>query len=258
MFAGHLFHLCKVPDLTEVSIKQALEAFTMSCLISGDLMNDIMDRIQIQFFCFLSQFCASFRCTEFRIGTKLQILLCGIRNNLTQKLCKMSCMPCLLDGCLFKKSTDFRISLTDCNTAHSQIHTDLAALAVKHLTKTILDLIRCGICHTDHVLCRPCLLLIHLFELGSLTFEKPDIDTFRGLKLAYDSARAGGSMPTVFNAVNEMAVKRFLKGDIRYLEIYDMIEEAMEHHARIENPDVQAILAAEAETYRFLSEKYKI
>ena len=99
---------------------------------------------------------------------------------------------------------------------------------------------------------------LDLFELGSLTFEKPDIDTFRGLKLAYDSARAGGSMPTVFNAANEMAVKRFLKGDIRYLEIYDMIEEAMEHHARIENPDVQAILAAEAETYRFLSEKYKI
>ncbi|MBE5826507.1 MAG: 1-deoxy-D-xylulose-5-phosphate reductoisomerase [Butyrivibrio sp.] len=99
---------------------------------------------------------------------------------------------------------------------------------------------------------------LDLFELGSLTFEKPDTETFRGLKLAYDSARIGGSMPTVFNAANEMAVRRFLKGDIRYLEIYDMIEEAMQHHDRIENPDVAAILEAEAETYRFLSEKYNI
>ena len=99
---------------------------------------------------------------------------------------------------------------------------------------------------------------LDLFELYRLTFERPDIQTFRGLALAYDAARAGGSMPTVFNAANEMAVRRFLKGDIRYLEIYSMIEEAMEHHSRIENPDVSAILDAEQETYRFLSEKYHI
>ncbi|SFU81235.1 1-deoxy-D-xylulose-5-phosphate reductoisomerase [Butyrivibrio sp. M55] len=99
---------------------------------------------------------------------------------------------------------------------------------------------------------------LDLFELGSLTFEKPDTDTFRGLKLAFDSAYAGGSMPTVFNAANEMAVRRFLKGDIRYLEIYDMIEEAMTHHNKIENPDVAAILDAEKETYDFLGTKYGI
>lgn len=93
---------------------------------------------------------------------------------------------------------------------------------------------------------------LDLFELGSLTFEKPDTDTFRGLKLAFDAAYAGGSMPTVFNAANEMAVRRFLKGDIRYLQIYDMIEEAMRHHKRIDNPDVAAILATEKETYDFL------
>ena len=93
---------------------------------------------------------------------------------------------------------------------------------------------------------------LDLFELGSLTFEKPDTDTFRGLKLAFDAAYAGGSMPTVFNAANEMAVKAFLKGDIKYLEIYDMIERAMNHHNRIDNPDVAAILAAEKETYDYL------
>lgn len=99
---------------------------------------------------------------------------------------------------------------------------------------------------------------LDLFELYSLTFEKPDTDTFRGLKLAYDSARIGGSMPTVFNAANEMAVKRFLKGDIKYLEIYSMIEEAMSHHNKVDNPDVAAILAAEQETYEFLGKKYDI
>ena len=99
---------------------------------------------------------------------------------------------------------------------------------------------------------------LDLFELGSLTFEKPDIETFRGLKLAFDAAYAGGSMPTVFNAANEMAVRRFLKGDIRYLEIYDMIEEAMEHHKRVDNPDINAILLAEKETYEFLGGKYNI
>ena len=95
---------------------------------------------------------------------------------------------------------------------------------------------------------------LDLFELYSLTFEKPDTDTFRGLKLAFDAAYAGGSMPTVFNAANEMAVKAFLKGNIRYLEIYDMIERAMDHHVRIDNPDVAAILAAEKETYDFLGQ----
>ncbi len=96
---------------------------------------------------------------------------------------------------------------------------------------------------------------LDLFELGSLTFEKPDTDTFKGLKLAFDAAHIGGSMPTVFNAANEMAVKKFINGDIKYLEIYNMIEEAMEHHNRTENPDVAAILEAEQETYRYLSEK---
>ncbi len=95
---------------------------------------------------------------------------------------------------------------------------------------------------------------LDLFELHSLTFEKPDTDTFRGLRLAFDSARIGGSMPTVFNAANEMAVKRFIKGDIKYLQIYDMIEKAMEHHERVEAPSVSEILEAERQTYEYLEE----
>ena len=93
---------------------------------------------------------------------------------------------------------------------------------------------------------------LDFFELSQITFEKPDTDTFLGLKLAYEAARAGGSMPTVFNAANEMAVKKFVNREINFLDIYDMISGAMEHHQKIENPNLEEILMAEADTYRYL------
>lgn len=96
---------------------------------------------------------------------------------------------------------------------------------------------------------------LDFYELGSITFEKPDTDTFVGLKLAYDAARTGGSMPTVFNAANEMAVKMFLQEKIKFLEIYDMISEAMAHHNVVLNPSVDEILIAESETYDYLGSK---
>jgi 1-deoxy-D-xylulose-5-phosphate reductoisomerase len=95
---------------------------------------------------------------------------------------------------------------------------------------------------------------LDFFELASITFEKPDTDTFKGLALAYEAAREGGSMPTVFNAANEMAVKKFIAREIRFLDIYDMITDAMEHHNKIENPDLGEILEAEAWTYAYLKD----
>ncbi len=96
---------------------------------------------------------------------------------------------------------------------------------------------------------------LDFFELGSMTFEKPDTETFTGLQLAYDAARAGGSMPTVFNAANEMAVKKFINREIKFLDIYTMISSAMENHKKIENPNLEEILRAEAETYEYLEER---
>ena len=90
---------------------------------------------------------------------------------------------------------------------------------------------------------------LDLFELYSLTFEKPDTDTFRGLKLAFDAAYAGGSMPTVFNAANEYAVARFLEGSIGFTDIYDIIEECMKKHENIASPSLEEILRTEEETY---------
>ena len=94
---------------------------------------------------------------------------------------------------------------------------------------------------------------VDFFELGSITFEKPDTDTFTGLALAYRAATLGGSMPTVYNAANEKAVALFLEEKIGSLQIPDLIGEAMEHHKTIQNPDVDEILAAEAETYEYIA-----
>ncbi len=98
---------------------------------------------------------------------------------------------------------------------------------------------------------------VDLFELGSLTFEKPDTDTFPGLALAYRAARLGGSMPTVYNAANEKAVALFLERKIEYLQIPELIGEAMESHRPIPDPGVEAVLEAEAETYEFIAGRMK-
>ncbi len=93
---------------------------------------------------------------------------------------------------------------------------------------------------------------VDFFELGSMTFEKPDTDTFRGLSMAYDAIASGGSMPTIFNAANEKAVALFLDKKIRFLDIYDLIQGAMEAHKTIQNPSVEQILEAEAEAYDYI------
>ena len=85
--------------------------------------------------------------------------------------------------------------------------------------------------------------------LGSITFENPDMETFKGLPLAIEAAKRGGSMPTVFNAANEKAVALFLQRKIQFLDIYTIIEEAMENHQVISNPAVEDILKIEQDVY---------
>ena len=97
---------------------------------------------------------------------------------------------------------------------------------------------------------------VNFYELGSITFEKPDVETFTGLKLAMRAAREGGSMPTVFNAANEKAVSLFLQKKIRFLEIMDIIEMCMDAHKRIDEPSVEEILGAEQEAYEHILAKY--
>ncbi|HIZ81036.1 MAG TPA: 1-deoxy-D-xylulose-5-phosphate reductoisomerase [Candidatus Mediterraneibacter pullistercoris] len=88
--------------------------------------------------------------------------------------------------------------------------------------------------------------------LTQITFEKPDMETFFGLKLAIQAGREGGSLPTVFNAANEKAVALFLERKIRYLQIPEIIQACMENHKNIKNPNVEEILKTEQETYEFI------
>lgn len=95
-------------------------------------------------------------------------------------------------------------------------------------------------------------------KIAQIHFEKPDTDVLRGIPLAVESSRIGGSMPTVMNAANEYAVAKFLNKDIGFLQIYDMIEYAMEHHQVIEDPDLDEILAVEKETRQRLQKNWNL
>ncbi len=98
---------------------------------------------------------------------------------------------------------------------------------------------------------------LDLISLGSLTFEKPDMETFTGLGLALKAAKAGGTYPTVFNAANEEAVGHFLKGRIRYGEITGIIERAMDNHKMIPDPGLEDIFECEAQVREKIRDLYK-
>lgn len=97
---------------------------------------------------------------------------------------------------------------------------------------------------------------IDFAKLGKLTFEEPDMETFLGLPMAIQASREGGSMPTVFNAANELAVKKFLHEEISFLDIYDIIGQSMGRHKKTESPDLDEILAVENETYQWIESRW--
>lgn len=96
---------------------------------------------------------------------------------------------------------------------------------------------------------------LDFWRIGKLDFERPDTETFRALDLAYQAGRAGGSLPTVFNAANEMAVAKFLDRQIGYLEITDLIGECMERHVNIPSPSLDEILDTEAGVYEYINSR---
>ena len=97
---------------------------------------------------------------------------------------------------------------------------------------------------------------LDFWKLTEITFEKPDMETFSGLRLAFDAAAAGGSMPTVYNAANERAVSKFLNRKIAYLEIPEIIEASMEAHKVTANPTVEQILETEQAVYEFIESRW--
>ena len=93
-------------------------------------------------------------------------------------------------------------------------------------------------------------------KLGQMTFEAPDFDKFEGLSLAFDAAKEGGSMPTVFNAANERAVAKFLAGKIKFVQIPEIIRYSMQNHKVIINPTVEDILELERSTYELIESRW--
>ena len=97
---------------------------------------------------------------------------------------------------------------------------------------------------------------LDFWSLSQITFEKPDMENFEGLPLAFAAAKAGGSMPTVFNAANERAVSKFLNRKIGFLDIYEIIKTCMDAHKVIEAPTVEQILQCEQETYEMIENRW--
>ena len=92
--------------------------------------------------------------------------------------------------------------------------------------------------------------------LSKLTFEKPDMETFYGLRLGFEAGKEGGSLPTVFNAAKELAVSKFLERNIKYLEIPEIIEHCMQAHKTIADPSVDEILQTEQEVYEQIESRW--
>lgn len=96
---------------------------------------------------------------------------------------------------------------------------------------------------------------LNLFQIGSLTFERPDEETFYGLHLAKKSLKAGGSCPTVFNAANEVAVAKFLKGEIRFPEIPELIEYCLDRIPYIESPDTEELFEVQKQVEELIESR---
>lgn len=98
---------------------------------------------------------------------------------------------------------------------------------------------------------------LDLFKVRNLTFEEPDLETFKGLKLAFEAMRRQGNTPTVYNAANEKAVALFLDRKISYLQIVEIIEKSMDTIEWIEQPNIDEILMTEQMTYEYVEKLVK-
>ncbi|MFC4617376.1 1-deoxy-D-xylulose-5-phosphate reductoisomerase [Camelliibacillus cellulosilyticus] len=98
---------------------------------------------------------------------------------------------------------------------------------------------------------------LNLWEMGALHFQKMDFERFPCLRWAYEAGKIGGSILTVLNAANEAAVQAFLNEKIKFLDIEKLVYDAMAHHASIQEPDLETIIAVDKETRDAVSKKAK-
>ena len=125
---------------------------------------------------------------------------------------------------------------------------DLSVLAQMGLPDMKLP-IHYALCYPDRV--PSDIKSLNLWELGKLTFAKPDMETFRCLPLAIKAGKDGGTMPTVLNGANEVAVELFLKGKIKFNDIFKIVENALSNHKNVLNPTLDDII----DTDRYVREE---
>jgi 1-deoxy-D-xylulose-5-phosphate reductoisomerase len=95
----------------------------------------------------------------------------------------------------------------------------------------------------------------NFIDYPSLTFEKPDLKSFRNLQLAFDSMEQGGNAPCILNASNEIAVEYFLKGKIGFLEMSEVVEDALQKVSFVKTPDLETYFETDRETRQYALEK---
>ncbi len=98
---------------------------------------------------------------------------------------------------------------------------------------------------------------LNLAEIAKLDFKNVDYNRYPAVKLAYDAGRIGGSMPTVLNAANEVAVDLFLNEKIKFLEIETLVQESMNAHTVINNPNVDEIMEIDREVRETIYARYQ-
>ena len=137
---------------------------------------------------------------------------------------------------------------------HSMVEFEDGAVMAQLGTPDMRLPIQYALCYPDRRFLKGDRLDFHM--LKQITFEEPDRKTFKGLPMAVEAARAGGSMPTVFNAANELAVCKFLQKKISFLDIYEIIGQSMSRHTAVKDPDLDQILEIEKETYRWIESRW--
>ncbi len=137
---------------------------------------------------------------------------------------------------------------------HSMVEFEDGAVIAQLGTPDMRLPIQYALCYPDRRFLKGDRLDFHM--LKQITFEEPDRETFKGLPMAIEAAQTGGSMPTVFNAANELAVRKFLQKKISFLDIYEIIGQSMSRHTAVADPDLDQILEIEKETYQWIESRW--
>ena len=137
---------------------------------------------------------------------------------------------------------------------HSMVEFEDGAVMAQLGTPDMRLPIQYALCYPERRFLKGDRLDFHI--LKQITFEEPDRETFKGLPMAIKASRTGGSMPTVFNAANELAVRKFLQRKIGFLDIYEIIGQSMGRHTVVEEPDLDQILEIEKETYQWIESRW--